>query len=180
MASPAPRKRLPRLAALWAIVAAQALCALFFVADILTGVLGLRFDPISWELRELIEIGAGFGLTVGVVMGAVLLTRTTRANFAMEDQIRRASVAFAALLEERFLEWGLTPSERDVAWLTLKGFPIAEIARLRRTSEGTIKAQSNAIYRKSGVSGRTQLLSLFLEDLMDGPRPASTPIRDSA
>ena len=58
-----------------------------------------------------------------------------------------------------------------MAWFTIKGLPIAEIARLRQTSEGTVKAQSNAIYRKAGVNGRTQLLSLFLEDLIDAPKP---------
>ena len=31
----------------------------------------------------------------------------------------------------------------------------------------TIKAQTAAIYRKAGVTGRPQLLSLFIEDLMD-------------
>jgi DNA-binding CsgD family transcriptional regulator len=41
-----------------------------------------------------------------------------------------------------------------------------EIAELRQTSEGTVKAQTNAIYRKAGVSGRPQLLSLFIDELM--------------
>jgi DNA-binding CsgD family transcriptional regulator len=70
------------------------------------------------------------------------------------------------LLEERFVEWGLTPSERDVALFAIKGLSTAEIATLRSTSEGTVKAQTNAIYRKAGVSGRSQLLSLFIDDLM--------------
>jgi DNA-binding NarL/FixJ family response regulator len=49
----------------------------------------------------------------------------------------------------------------------------AEIATLRNTSEGTVKAQTNAIYRKAGVTGRPQLLSLFIEDLMrSDPAPA--------
>ena len=43
---------------------------------------------------------------------------------------------------------------------------VKEIAGLRNTSEGTVKAQTNAIYRKAGVTGRPQLLSLFIEDLM--------------
>jgi hypothetical protein len=30
-----------------------------------------------------------------------------------------------------------------------------------------VKAQTNAIYRKAGVSGRPQLLSLFVDELMD-------------
>jgi DNA-binding CsgD family transcriptional regulator len=160
--------------ALVVVVAVQGLCSLFFIWDILAGLFGLRRTPISWEARELIEIGAALGLLLGVVLGAVLLVRTIRHNRRMEGQIRRAKTAFAEVLEQRFSEWGLTPSERDVAWFTIKGMSLAEIARLRQTSEGTVKAQSNAIYRKSGVSGRTQLLSLFLEDLMDDA-PADEP-----
>ena len=98
----------------------------------------------------------------------------------MESRLREVSGAFAELLAERFEQWGLTPSERDVAWFTIKGLSIAEIARLRGTSEGTVKAHSNAIYRKAGVSGRTQLLSLFIEDLMEASPPAAPETRKSA
>ena len=56
--------------------------------------------------------------------------------------------------------------EADVALFAIKGLSTAEIAALRQTSEGTVKAQTNAIYRKAGVSGRSQLLSLLIEDLM--------------
>jgi DNA-binding CsgD family transcriptional regulator len=70
------------------------------------------------------------------------------------------------LLAQRFEEWALTPAERDVALFAIKGMSLAEIATLRATSEGTVKAQTAAIYRKAGVSGRPQLLSLFIEDLM--------------
>ena len=52
------------------------------------------------------------------------------------------------------------------AMWSIKGMSTAEIAGLRQTSEGTVKAQTNAIYRKAGVSGRPQLLSLFIEDLL--------------
>jgi DNA-binding CsgD family transcriptional regulator len=68
-----------------------------------------------------------------------------------------------------FEDWGLTAAERDVALFALKGLSIAEIADLRQTSQGTVKAQTNAIYRKAGVSGRPQLLSLFVDELMDSP-----------
>ena len=70
------------------------------------------------------------------------------------------------LLEERFAEWALSPAERDVALFAIKGMSTAEIGVLRQTSEGTVKAQTNAIYRKAGVTGRPQLLSVFIEDLM--------------
>lgn len=53
-----------------------------------------------------------------------------------------------------------------MALFSIKGLTTPEIASLRTTSEGTAKAQSNAIYRKAGASGRPQLLSLFMEDLL--------------
>ena len=149
-----------------AIFVIQALCAFFFVSDILSSVLGIRTTPISWEMRELLEIGAAVGLVLGVVLGAVMLYRTLGQRNRAEARLRRASGAFMDLLEERFAEWGLTPSERDVALFAIKGMSTAEIATLRSTSEGTVKAQTNAIYRKAGVTGRPQLLSLFIDDLM--------------
>ncbi len=169
-------KRSSRAALLWVIVAVQAVCTTFFIWDIAASVFGFESHPIPWEFRELIEMGAGLGLVLGVGVGALLLSRTLRRNAVMEDQIRLAKVAFSEMLEDRFTGWGLTPSERDVAWFTIKGFAIAEIARMRGTSEGTVKAQSNAIYRKAGVSGRTQLLSLFLEDLMGDAPPLATSL----
>ena len=72
-------------------------------------------------------------------------------------------------MEELFASWGLTPAEQDVALFAIKGLATAEIAVLRATSEGTVKAQTNAIYRKAGVTGRPQLLSLFIEDMMVDP-----------
>lgn len=65
-----------------------------------------------------------------------------------------------ATLDTQFDQWGL------VAVLSIKGLSIAEIATMRNTREGTVKAQNAAVYRKAGVSGRPQLLSLFIEDLM--------------
>lgn len=169
-----------RAAPFIAIFVIQALCAFFFVSDILSSFFGFQSAPISWEMRELLEIGAAVGLILGVVLGGLMLRRALRERHKAEEQLRRASGAFMDLLEERFAEWGLTPSERDVALFAIKGLSTAEIAVLRATSEGTVKAQTNAIYRKAGVSGRSQLLSLFIEDLMrdDGavrPMPEAQP-----
>lgn len=146
------------------VLAIQAATALFFVGNILSSVFG--FAPISWRLSEVIEIGAAVGLLLGIGLGAIALRRTNARNIVVENQLRAASGAFMELLEERFSDWALTPAERDVALFSIKGVSVQDIAQLRATSEGTVKAQSNAIYRKAGVSGRPQLLSLFIDDLM--------------
>ncbi|MDA8747132.1 LuxR C-terminal-related transcriptional regulator [Litoreibacter sp.] len=151
------------------ILLVQATCAVLFVSDILFSIFGLRGQPLSWELRELMEIGAGLGLVLGGALGMYALHQTRARNAVVEDQLRLASGAFHELLEERFTQWGLTPAERDVALFAIKGVLTADIARLRETSEGTVKAQTNAIYRKAGVSGKSQLVSLFVEDLMADP-----------
>ena len=144
----------------------QALCAVFFISDIFSSVLGLRSTPLSWRTRELLELGAALGLLLGLGLGAVVLARALKGRHMAEEGLRRASGAFMDLLEERFAEWALSPAERDVALFAIKGMSTAEIGVLRQTSEGTVKAQTNAIYRKAGVTGRPQLLSLFIEDLM--------------
>lgn len=167
------------------ILILQILCALFFVSDILSAFFGFSTTPLPWEIREVMEIFAAFGLVVGVVLGAVLLRIATSDRRRAELQLRRASSAFMQLLAERMAEWGLTPAERDVALFAIKGMSTAEIAALRATSEGTIKAQTNAIYRKAGVTGRAQLISLFIDDLVDkdagllSQEPAS-PSKDAA
>ncbi len=151
-----------------AIVSVQVLCAVVFVWQILASVLG--FAPFSWQISELIEMGAALGLLLGMGLGLIVLRRTMARNVVVEDQLRAASGAFMDVMEERFTTWALTPAERDVALFAIKGMSTTEIAALREVSEGTIKAQTNAIYRKAGVAGRMQLLSLFIDDLME---PAS-------
>lgn len=152
-----------------AIVLVQTLCAAVFLWDIIASVVGLRSTPISWRFRELIEIAAAIGLILGVLSGAIMLRRVQRRSAHVESQLRAASGAFSELIQDKFEEWSLTPSERDVALFAIKGLSTQDIAAMRDVSEGTIKAQTNAIYRKAGVSGRPQLLSLFIDDLMGGP-----------
>lgn len=152
-----------------AVFVVQLLCAVFFISQILVTVLGIPVAPFDWKIMELIEISAAIGLLLGAVVGALMLRWSWRRTAEVESQLRAASGAFMELLEERFDEWQLTPAERDVALFAIKGLSTQDIAACRDTSEGTVKAQTNAIYRKAGVSGRPQLLSLFIDDLMGGP-----------
>jgi DNA-binding NarL/FixJ family response regulator len=150
--------------AIVAVTVLQAACAVYFVFDVLTELPEFRAEP-THPLSELLAVIA---LLIGTSLGFRELRRVLAQNDRMASRARAASGAFLDLMEESFSRWGLTPSERDVALLAVKGLSVAEIATLRRTQAGTVKAQSAAIYRKAGVNSRAELLSLFIEDLMSG------------
>ncbi len=69
-------------------------------------------------------------------------------------------------IDRQFEAWGLTPAEREVALLLLKGLRHKEIAQIRNTSERTVRQQALSIYRRGGLEGRTDLAAYFLEDLL--------------
>lgn len=157
----------------------QAVCAMFFVGDMLLSVLGIYPLPMAWTSREMMEMGAGIGLLLGLVFGGLLVWRSFADLGRAQARLVRANAAFVDVLNARFDEWGLTAAERDVAMFAIKGLSVQEMARLRETSEGTVKAQTAAIYRKAEVTGRPQLLSLFIEDLMGAERRES-PLSEAA
>ena len=69
-------------------------------------------------------------------------------------------------IEHQFERWQLTKAESEVGLFLLKGLSHKEIAGIRQTSERTVREQSRALYRKSGLSGRSSLSAFFLEDLL--------------
>ncbi|MGZ3774666.1 MAG: helix-turn-helix transcriptional regulator [Pseudobdellovibrionaceae bacterium] len=69
-------------------------------------------------------------------------------------------------IDSQLDRWNLSPSEKEVALLLLKGLSLKEIAELRSTSEKTARAQSASVYQKSGLAGRSELSAFFLEDLL--------------
>jgi len=85
-----------------------------------------------------------------------------------------------AAIDSQFDKWALTPAERDVALLQLKGLRHKEIAELRQTSERTVRQQALSIYRKAGLGGRSDLAAFFLEDLLlpSVRHPADAPPAD--
>jgi DNA-binding CsgD family transcriptional regulator len=151
---------------LWLAVTIQVLCAGAFVASLALSVLGMQRSGTSWQVREALEITASLGLVLGAVLGVWAIIQARKSQLQAEEALRSASGAFATVLDEKFQRWNLTKAEHNVAWLVIKGFSTKETASLRGTSEGTIKAQCNAIYRKVGVTGRAQLLSFLVEDLL--------------
>ncbi|WP_425102014.1 helix-turn-helix transcriptional regulator [Tropicibacter sp. S64] len=147
------------------LIAGQLLCAIVFLSDVAVDGFELSWPPFNHP-HFIIEACAALGLLAGVAVEIRVFVRLLRRKAHLEAQLSVAAGAFHDIMEARFRGWSLTPSEADVATFTLKGMSIAEIATLRGTAEGTVKAQLGAIYRKAGVGGRGALLGLFVEDLM--------------
>jgi DNA-binding NarL/FixJ family response regulator len=149
----------------------------FLIAAILQLGCGAVFlnDLISeWRAQRLhaeVELIAVVALAIGATLFLREALHLSRRNARVERELHVASGAFQTVIEQHFDDWGLTPAERDVALLSIKGVSIAEIARMRDTREGTIKAQSTAIYRKVGVSSRAELVSVMVEELISGVQP---------
>ena len=59
----------------------------------------------------------------------------------------------------------------------LKGVALRDIARLRQTSETTIRQQAQGVYRKSGLSGRAELAAYFLESLFEDRLASSSGLK---
>jgi len=96
---------------------------------------------------------------------------------AWQAQARRHVDGLARSIDQQLDQWQLSAAEKEIAFLLLKGLSLKDIARLRGTAEKTVRAQSAAVYAKSGLAGRTELSAFFLEDLLVPPATES-PVRD--
>jgi DNA-binding CsgD family transcriptional regulator len=85
---------------------------------------------------------------------------------AWRESASRALQGLAEAIDAKCREWGLTPAERDVALLLLKGYSHKHIAQCTGRSERTVRQHSVAVYAKAGLAGRIELSAYFLEDLM--------------
>lgn len=139
---------------------------------------------IGWDLyvdygegAGIWHLGAEFVVVLIAVAGIVVMWRQldrTRSELAAAQveaaQWRKESAellaGLGAAIERQFERWQLSVAEKDVALLLLKGLSHKEIAIARETSERTVREQGRAVYRKSGLGGRSALSAFFLEDLL--------------
>jgi DNA-binding CsgD family transcriptional regulator len=158
--------------ALSAFLVVQTLGTVFFVGDVIGD---LREDPGS--VHFIFEAGVTAVLVLGILFGIWALRRTIELLRAQDAALDVARGALSQVIETQFGDWALTPAERDVAFLALKGLDVAEIAGLRGAAQGTVRAQLTKIYAKAGVSGRAQFAAFFVEDLLGESLP---PARQDA
>lgn len=92
-------------------------------------------------------------------------------EFKKESEIWKADAkkyldGLSGAIDLQLTKWELSASEKEVAFLLLKGLSLKEIATIRNTSEKTARVQSSAVYAKAGLAGRSELSAFFLEDLL--------------
>lgn len=163
-------------AALSIFLLVQTLGTVFFVGDVIGD---LREDPTS--VHFIFEAVVTASLVLGILFGAFALRRTIDLLRAQEQALAVARGALADVIDRQFQAWALTPAERDVGFLALKGLDVAEIAELRGAAQGTVRAQLTRIYSKAGVSGRAQFAAFFVEDLLgEGVPPVESAVQTAA
>ena len=134
----------------------------FFAYDIVTDLL----DDNESLLHILIES------FIFLAISAVLLAELRRVSHLKlevlkeRDKTARLSGELLAVMRGQFSDWGLSPSECEVALLLIKGLSMKEISFAREVKEKTIRQQATSVYAKSGYAGRHELAAHFIEDLM--------------
>ena len=84
----------------------------------------------------------------------------------LRQRLQQASKGYLELIHQQLDEWELSPTEKEVALLLLKGLSFEEIASIRNTKEKTVRQQAISVYRKSGLNGRHEFAGWFFEDFL--------------
>ncbi len=147
-----------RLLALWALAGAIAFFAYDLVADAL-------FEGEFGSPHFIIELFVFIGVSMALVLGARDLRRL-RIRLARETRVNKALAgALVDSINEQLEEWRMTRSEKEVAWLIIKGYRFSEIADARGVKESTSRLQATSVYAKAGVSGRAEFVGEIIQPL---------------
>lgn len=139
------------------VVGLQAIAALYFLIDA---------AHESGGALAAVDFIVGLALLAGTAFGGVMLRRMLIEAQRREEALAIARGALGELIEARFAEWSLSPSEAEVALFALKGCTVAEIAAIRGSAAGTVRSQLSQVYAKAEVSGQPMLMSVFLDELV--------------
>ncbi|HEY8945974.1 MAG TPA: hypothetical protein VIM73_17015 [Polyangiaceae bacterium] len=119
---------------------------------------------LAQRLRELVRSERAARDEVTALAERVRVTEAEAAHWRQEAA--ELLQGLGAALDRQFERWALSPAEKEVALLLLKGLSHKELAEVRSITEATARQQARAVYKKSGLSGRHDLAAFFLEDLL--------------
>lgn len=104
------------------------------------------------------------------------LTKAIKTENAQKEHYRKQvlqySEGLSQAIDAEFSKWELTKTEKTIGLLVLKGLSTKQIAELQGAQDKTIRQHCSAIYKKSGLGGRSELSAYFLEDLLVNPQPS--------
>jgi DNA-binding CsgD family transcriptional regulator len=159
----------------WFPVALLAIITVLILADIISDVReGADLEHLAMELVVVVvSVGGGVWLWLQLRL-ARRSNRALRADLSAAradlEKFRAESQdlmrGLGVVIDRQFERWGLSPAEREVALLLLKGLSHKDVAEVRATSERTVRQQALSVYRKAGLAGRAELAAFFLEDLL--------------
>ncbi len=81
--------------------------------------------------------------------------------------MRKNREAYSKIIHKQFIEWSFSNSEKETAYMLLKGLSLKEIAELRGVKEKSVRQQSSNLYTKANLEGRHQLSAWFFEDFVN-------------
>lgn len=164
----------------WVIVAVLLAITVIIGADIATD---YREGVRSWHIvaEGTVAVSAIVGILY-LLSGSFSLKHSLEAEQNTSEELRQEAERWknaskkylqglSLAIDTQLSKWHLTDSEKEVAFLLLKGLSLKEIAETRKTSERTARTQAVSIYAKAGLSGRSEFAAFFLEDLL----PPTTP-----
>lgn len=118
-------------------------------------------------IHLIVELSIMGLLLLGFAMARRSHLDLTSQRDGLERNLRSLREDFDSILNAHFRTWDLTPAQRDVALLCLRGLRIKDIATLRNCAEGTVKAHMSAVFRAAGVRTRGEFVGLFMEEFLD-------------
>lgn len=160
----------------------QVVLAVALVSIVVGGTIDLSLDrPRSWLTFHVV-------FETLMIVGALLIATTLwvgwwRADRELQDlhrrlaarqaerdawkeSARKALEGLGRAIDEQLRAWALTPAEREVAILLLKGYSHKHIARVTGRSERTARQHAAAVYQKASLGSRAELAAYFLDDLL--------------
>ncbi len=144
-------------------LAALTLAILFFLYDLIVDIV---IEDELGTTHFIMELIIFLGVTMALLLNARDLGRLRTRLDVEEKRNKVVSQGLADSIAELMDEWRMTSSEKDVAWLIIKGYRFAEIAEARGVKENTTRLQATAIYAKAGVSGRAEFVAEIIQSLL--------------
>lgn len=82
------------------------------------------------------------------------------------EQVQLYKTGLSEAIDEEFNLWKLTPSEKEIGIMLIKGMSYSEISEARNISERTARNQGSSVLSKAGLKNKSELIAYFLEDLL--------------